>query len=144
MKRTRLITLAAIVVMATGPIALSQYTIDWHSLDGGGASAPNASAGGSFEVAGTIGQPDASSFAAPMSGGSFAVVGGFWAVAAAPTCSLPGDLNTDAVRNGADVQDFVNCLAGVNGANCTCADMSGNGTVGVEDVPAFVAVLLGA
>ncbi len=140
MTRIRLITLAAFVVIATGPIALSQYAVDWHSIDGGGAM---SSTGGTYAVAGTIGQPDASSFAAPMSGGTFSVVGGFWAVAAVPTCSLPGDMDLNTHRNGMDVQDFVNCLTGVNGSNCTCADMSGNGTVGVEDVPAFVATLLG-
>jgi len=142
MTRTQLITLATFVVMATAPIALSQYAISWSTIDGGGASAPNASVGGSFEVAGTIGQPDASSSAAPMSSGSFSLVGGFWPVAV-PTCALIGDMDLNTLRNGVDLQTFVNCLLGVNGSNCTCADISGNGSVGTEDVPGFVSILIG-
>ncbi len=142
MTRTRLITLATFVVMATAPIALSQYAISWSTIDGGGGSAPNASVGATFAVAGTIGQPDASSFAAPMSGGSYSLVGGFWPVAV-PTCALIGDMDLNTLRNGVDVQTFVNCLLGVNGSNCTCADISGNGSVGTEDVSGFVTILLG-
>jgi len=142
MTRTRLTTLAAFVVTATASIAWSQYSIPWYTIDGGGASAPTAAAGGSFEVAGTIGQPDAGSFAAPMSGGAYSVVGGFWVVAV-PTCALIGDMDLNTFRNGVDIQDFVNCLLGVNGSNCTCADISGNGAVGLEDVQGFVAILLG-
>jgi hypothetical protein len=51
------------------------YTIDWHSIDGGGGT----STGGVYSVSGTIGQPDAGK----MSGGNFALDGGFWGVAAA-------------------------------------------------------------
>ena len=142
MTRIRLTTLAAIVVTATASIAWSQYSVPWSTIDGGGASAPNAAAGGSFEVAGTIGQPDASSFAAPMSGGTYSLVGGFWAVAT-PTCALIGDMDLNTFRNGVDIQDFVNCLLGVNGSNCTCANISGNGSVGTEDVAGFVTILLG-
>jgi len=142
MTRTRYITLPALVAMALAPSTFSQYSVPWSTIDGGGATAPNASAGGSFEVAGTIGQPDASSFAAPISGGSYSLVGGFWP-AAAPTCALPGDMDLNALRNGVDVQGFVNCLIGINGSNCTCADINGNGTVGPEDVPGFVSLLLG-
>lgn len=50
--------------------------------DGGGGT----STGGVFSVTGTIGQPDAGT----MSGGNFALVGGFWSViAAVPTPGAP-------------------------------------------------------
>jgi hypothetical protein len=55
--------------------AWGQYSIDWFTVDGGGAP----STGGVFTVTGTIGQPDAGT----MSGGSFSLAGGFWGVIAA-------------------------------------------------------------
>jgi hypothetical protein len=54
-------------------VALAQsYTVDWSTVDGGGGT----STGGVYSVSGTIGQPDAGR----MSGGSFTVQGGFWAI----------------------------------------------------------------
>jgi hypothetical protein len=46
------------------------YSVDWSTVDGGGG----ISTGGVYTVNGTIGQPDAGN----MSGGNFAVQGGFW------------------------------------------------------------------
>lgn len=62
-----LASLGACVVLA------QNYGIGWHTIDGGGGS----STGGGYSVTGTIGQPDAS--ATPMTGGQYAVTGGFWA-----------------------------------------------------------------
>jgi len=53
----------------------AQFALDWFTIDGGGGT----SAGGAYSISGTIGQPDAGS----MSGGSFALVGGFWGVISA-------------------------------------------------------------
>jgi hypothetical protein len=55
--------------------AQAQYSLDWHTLDGGGGT----STGGVFTVSGTIGQPDAG----VMTGGQFTLHGGFWGVIAA-------------------------------------------------------------
>lgn len=52
------------------------FSIDWHTIDGGGGT----STGGVFSVSGTIGQHDASG---PMTNGQYSVTGGFWAVPAA-------------------------------------------------------------
>jgi hypothetical protein len=49
----------------------SGYSIDWYTIDGGGAM---NSTGGSYSLGGTIGQPDAGS----LSGGSYTLNGGFW------------------------------------------------------------------
>lgn len=49
----------------------AQYTIDWHTIDGGGGT----SAGGAYSVSGTIGQPDAGT---TMTNGQYSVTGGFW------------------------------------------------------------------
>jgi hypothetical protein len=53
----------------------ADYTLNWWTVDGGGGT----STGGVFTVSGTIGQPDAGR----MSGGTFALEGGFWGVIAA-------------------------------------------------------------
>ena len=51
------------------------YSIDWSTIDGGGGT----STGGVYAVTGTIGQPDAGK----MSGGNYAIDGGFWGIIAA-------------------------------------------------------------
>jgi hypothetical protein len=60
--------------------AWGQYSIDWHTIDGGGGT----STGGVYAVSGTIGQPDAGA----MSGGNYTLEGGFWGVIAA--VQMPG------------------------------------------------------
>lgn len=59
------------------PLLLSaaNYSIDWHTIDGGGGTSTNAQ----YSITGTLGQPDAGR----MSGGNFTLQGGFWAVVAA-------------------------------------------------------------
>jgi hypothetical protein len=67
--------------------ALAQYSIPWHTIDGGGGT----STGGVYSVSGTIGQPDAGG---PMTNGQYSVTGGFWAlpqavqVTGAPTLTI--------------------------------------------------------
>jgi uncharacterized repeat protein (TIGR01451 family) len=85
----RLRPLAAVAVFAalacgSARPAAAQYSIDWHTVDGGGAM--NTS-GGTFEISGTAGQPDAG---ASLNGGNFTAVGGFWAIVvfAGPTADL--------------------------------------------------------
>ena len=56
--------------------APAQYSIDWHTIDGGGGT----STGGVYSVSGTIGQPDAGG---PMTNGQYSVTGGFWALPSA-------------------------------------------------------------
>jgi hypothetical protein len=48
----------------------AQYTIGWSTIDGGGG----LTSGGAISLNGTVGQPDAGA----MSGGNFALSGGFW------------------------------------------------------------------
>jgi hypothetical protein len=70
--------------------AHAQYSIDWHTIDGGGGT----STGGVYSVSGTIGQPDAGG---PMTNGQYSVTGGFWALptavqtAGAPTLTISRD-----------------------------------------------------
>lgn len=49
------------------------YDLTWSTVDGGGYM---FSTGGGYSLGGTIGQPDAGA----MSGGNYALVGGFWAL----------------------------------------------------------------
>ena len=50
-----------------------QYSIDWYKIAGGAGT----STGATYQVTGTIGQPDASG---AMTGGSYSVTGGFWSL----------------------------------------------------------------
>ncbi|MDW8319276.1 MAG: hypothetical protein RMN53_15710, partial [Anaerolineae bacterium] len=47
------------------------FDLTWNTVDGGGGT----SVGGNVSLTGSIGQPDAS---APLSGGGYTLVGGFW------------------------------------------------------------------
>ena len=55
------------------PLSAQSYSIDWYKIAGGGGTSTN----GNYSVSGTIGQPDASG---AMSGGNYAVTGGYWAL----------------------------------------------------------------
>ena len=59
-------------------------------------------------------------------------------------CGLMGDINGDLLVNGVDIQGFVECAVtgAATGGNCACADLDGMGGVTVEDVGAFVTLLL--
>ena len=70
------------------------FDISWWTIDGGGG----ASSGGEWTATGTIGQPDA----ALMSGGNFALDGGFWAFAGTPSPGVPPlSITLLATTNGA-------------------------------------------
>lgn len=69
------------------------YSIDWYEIAGGGGT----STGATYQVTGTIGQPDASG---AMTGGSYSLTGGFWSLisvvqtAGAPTSAITHSGNT--------------------------------------------------
>ena len=54
-------------------VAAQSYSIDWYKIAGGGGT----STGGTYQVSGTIGQPDASG---PMTGGNYSITGGYWSM----------------------------------------------------------------
>ena len=74
-------------------VSAQSYTIDWYKVAGGGGT----STGGTYQVSGTIGQPDAS---AAMSGGNYSVTGGYWALI--NVVQTPGAPNLIIVSNGAN------------------------------------------
>jgi phosphotransferase system glucose/maltose/N-acetylglucosamine-specific IIC component len=58
------------------------YNISWYKVAGGGGVSTNAT----YQLSGTIGQPDAST---QMTGGNYSVTGGFWALYAVQTPGAP-------------------------------------------------------
>ena len=77
-----LLVIAGALLGVVSASALAGYTLDWWTVDGGGAA---SSAGGSYRLGGTIGQPDAGA----SSGGPYALSGGFWGGGAAQVLNLP-------------------------------------------------------
>ena len=78
--KTIIVGLFLMIVSALPTTALAgeNWSIDWSSIDGGGTM---AATGGSWELAGTIGQADASA-ANAVTGGSWQLTGGFWSLIA--------------------------------------------------------------
>jgi hypothetical protein len=72
------LALLVLILLATGfATAQTDYDLSWVTLEAG-----ETSSGGGYTVSGTSGQPDAGA----MSGGEFALQGGFW-VAGSPVQS---------------------------------------------------------
>ena len=63
--------LVALSFMVVSALHAQSYSIDWFKIAGGGGT----SAGGAYQVSGTIGQHDAGG---PMTNGQYSLTGGFW------------------------------------------------------------------
>ena len=77
--------LLGLMALAGSQAALQaeSYSIDWFKIAGGGGT----STGGTYQVSGIIGQPDASG---ALTGGSYSLTGGFWSlISVAQTPGLP-------------------------------------------------------
>jgi hypothetical protein len=87
-KRSLFLTLSALLLVSLPVLAQSGggYDLSWSTVDGGGHT---FSAGGSYTLGGSLGQPDAGL----LSGGVYVLGGGFWSggaqSAAAHTLFLP-------------------------------------------------------
>ena len=77
MRNAHSLTLAFLLILNLSAATFAQYAVNKFAIAGGGAL---NSTGGIYSVSGTIGQPDASG---PLSGGSYTLVGGFWALPSA-------------------------------------------------------------
>lgn len=145
-------------------------SLAWHTFNNGNYSAPinpvqNVyTVGASFTLRIVV---NGSSFSAFVDNGAtpatqltssgflsparFALIGGslqkYDGVCISTGASGPpaGDLNGDAASNGRDIQFFANAIlsGGSNPAAVANADFSGNGVVDLEDVPGFLAQLIG-
>ena len=72
MKTSIFLSMMAFLWSVTHTGHAQQFTIGSFTIDGGGGTSTNTT----YTLSGTIGQPDAGSV---MSGGAYAVQGGFWA-----------------------------------------------------------------
>ena len=76
------IILGVALLLATSVARAQPYSVEWYKVSGGGGT----STGGTYQVSGTLGQPDASG---AMSGGNYSVTGGFWSLYAVQTPGAP-------------------------------------------------------
>jgi hypothetical protein len=130
-------TIAGLILLTVVAHSHAQvFDLSWNTVDAGGGLLISAS----YELSGTIGQPDAGSFSAPLTGGSFELVGGFWPVAAAPP-SNPGDVDGDG---DVDLEDLTRLLSAFG--TCTGdpayvpeADFDRTGCVELADLTTLLA-----
>ncbi len=78
-KTWRQFAIALLLLTALASSRAQNFSIDWHTIDGGGGT----SAGGVYSISGTIGQPDAA-----MNGGGYSLAGGFWSAVQIPGAPL--------------------------------------------------------
>ncbi len=127
MTRTTIISLATAVLTTH---ASGDLSIRWSTIDGGG----QLSSGGSYVIAATIGQHDASSLES-IAGYGWAP--GFWPtsvqVVCVADCDDSGTLNLD------DIDCFI---AGFLGSDLGVADCDSNGVLNLDDIDCFVTAFL--
>jgi len=116
------LTLPVVAVLA------QDWQITRHTVDGGGTT---VSTGGGFELAGTIGQPDAGVLTAD----GFSLYGGMWFPL------VPANCNEDG---GVDLNDYglaETCLEGpdmpAGDPPCPCFDLDADRDVDLQDMAAF-------
>jgi hypothetical protein len=115
--------LALALSAAAAPLAHADdgsFDLTWNTMDSGGG----VSTGGGFELAGTIGQPDAGLV---MTGGGFAFTGGFWPAAGGGT-TCPADFDGDGDVDTADLLYLLGCWGEA------CGDVNGDGTTNTADL----------
>ena len=124
----------------TATATAQDLAIDWWTIDGGGDL---WTVGGDFELSGTIGQPDAG---VVMTGGDFALIGGFWATPTAPTPPpiCLGDCDCDGVIDFNDINALVAVLSGGDPCRFGNVDVNGDGLIDFDDINPFVEILSGS
>lgn len=70
--------LVAASALSAGVLHAQDYSIDWHTIDGGGELL-SESTDQTWQLSGTIGQPD-STESLDLSGNAWTLTGGFWPV----------------------------------------------------------------
>ncbi len=127
------IFVVAVALMAFCSTAKAQFSIDWYTIDGGGGT----SAGGTFELSGTIGQPDAGP---EMTGGTFSLTGGFWAGAGVPSNPCPwGASGCTADQDGdfdVDSDDIILFFSNFENGD-SCGDQDADDDVDSDDINTF-------
>lgn len=120
----------AAALLLAGIAQAQPYDLSWHTIDGGGGE----SAGGTYVLTGTVGQPDA----AGAGGGFYTLASGFWAAFVPDPCYANCDASTVApVLNINDFQCFVNKFAAADQyANCDGSTVSP--ALNINDFQCFV------
>jgi hypothetical protein len=98
------------------------YDLSWWTIDGGGIT---FAAGGTFNLGGTAGQPDASS---ALTGGAFSLTGGFWFT---PCIVSNGDVDGNGCVDDADL---LSVLFNFGATGLNPADLNCDGTVDDADL----------
>lgn len=95
MRRASFSLARLVAAILLGPIAAraQSYDISWYKIAGGGGT----SSGSNFTLSGTIGQPDAG----VMSGGTYAISGGFWGIYS--VVQMPGSPLLTITHSGSSV-----------------------------------------
>ncbi len=112
----RTLMMSAFLAMLLG-VACAQsgggYDLSWWTIDGGGVT---FATGGSFNLGGTVGQPDASS---ALTGGTYSLTGGFWFT---PCIVSNGDVDGNSCVDDADLLTvlFNFGATGLNPADVNC------------------------
>jgi hypothetical protein len=110
--------------------APSGYDLSWYTIDGGGGT----SSGATYDVNGTIGQPDAGLVMAGA--GGYSVVGGFWPAAEPAANPCPADIAAPAgVVNAADLLAVINSWGACPGCH---ADINHDNVVNAADLLAVI------
>ena len=122
--------LTAVAAAGLVSAAYAQPEIRWYTIDGGGG----VSTGGTFQVSGTIGQPDT----ATLAGGTFEVRGGFWGGSGSSGPSCPADFNGDGFLDFFDYLDYVGCFEEGACPPGTTADFNRDDFVDFFDYSDFV------
>lgn len=112
------------------------FGLSWHTIDGGGGSV----AGGTFELTGTMGQPDAG---ATMAGGDFVLAGGFLAIGAPDSTTCSPDISPPGGDGMVNINDLLEVIGawGVCPAPCPphCnADITDDCDVNINDLLAVI------
>lgn len=109
----------------------TDFDLDWFTVNGGGAT---WTAGGDFELSGTIGQVEAGT----LVGGDYDLIGGFWG--GVTGLSAPGDCDGDGDIDLDDFQVLAECLLGPDNGlspDCDCADSDVDGDADLRDCANF-------
>ncbi len=132
--KPRLLALVCAGCLLTAGAAGQTFTIDWYTIDAGGAT---FTTGGDFELSGTIGQHDA--MPTTMTGGGFTLVGGFWAgVTVGEFCF--GDLDGDGQIGLGDLAILLANYEQPSGMQYEDGDLDGDGDVDLADLAQLLSV----
>jgi len=133
MKTTPHLALAILAAACLGSTAFNASAqpddISWKTIANGGGTLTDQPSGG-FRLTGTIGQHTLG----VMTGGSFEMVGGFWAEDASAFCLA--DFNQDLEVNPDDLADFIGCYFALPA--CDRADYNEDGTINPDDLADYI------